>query len=276
MDIQWYPGHMAKATRLIREELKNIDIVLLIGDARCVSSSINRDFLPIVGSKKITYIFNKSDLADESVTEAWRNYFRNNDIDAIFTDMLNKKGLDKIKAHLKELQSTFRYAKEAHVLIAGIPNVGKSMIINSLAGRAAAQTGNTPGLTKANKWVKLEGNYYLLDSPGIMPPKFTNRQEATALAAIGSIKDTIYDKGELALEVIAFLSSEYPQLLMQRYKLDNLDASEQDILEQICHNRGFVTKGGIFDYDRGVNTLLDEFKNGKIGKISFEKPEEAV
>ncbi|MBE6039089.1 MAG: ribosome biogenesis GTPase YlqF [Anaerofustis stercorihominis] len=272
MAIQWYPGHMAKATRQIKEQLKNIDIIIILGDSRAVQRSIIGNFFDVIGNKRYCLVYNKSDLADENAITQWKTRFREEGIDAFFIDCISKKGIKELVTFLSGLKEKFRFDREVKVMIAGIPNVGKSMLINSIAGRSSAQTGNRPGVTKANKWVRVNKDFYLLDTPGVLTPKFDAEEDGFVLAAIGSVKDTVFDREELALKIIEFMSESYPDLLMERYKLKEI-GTPLETYEQIGINRGFKSKGGIVDYERTANMILDEFKNGKIGKIAFDKPE---
>lgn len=274
LNIQWYPGHMAKATRLIKEDIKNVDVIIKLLDARAVIKSENKDFNKIFSSKKTINVYNKMDLADESITKKWITYFKENDTTAFFVDSISKKNLNLILEYLNSLKSSFRTNRETRAMVVGIPNVGKSQFINSLTKKSNARTGNKPGVTMSKQWIKVKGEVYLLDTPGILPPKFENIDDAIALASIGSVKDTILDREELALELIKFLMKNYPDKLSERYKLKNIDGYEQtiDIYEDIGKNRGFLLKGGDIDYLRTAITVLDEFKNGKIGRISFDLP----
>jgi len=273
MAIQWYPGHMAKATRQMKEQLKNVDIIVILGDSRAVTRSIIGSFLDVIGNKRYCMVFNKSDLADEKAIEAWKVRFREEKIDAFFIDCMSKKGIKELLTFLSSLKEKFRFDREVRVMIAGIPNVGKSMLINAIAGRASAQTGNRPGVTKGNRWVKVSKDFYLMDTPGVLTPKFDQEADGFVLAAIGSVKDTVFDKEELALKVIEFMSESYPELLKERYKLTEL-GTPLETYEQIGINRGFKSKGGIVDYDRTANIILDEFKNGKIGRVAFDHPDD--
>ncbi len=275
MAIQWYPGHMAKATRQMKEQLKNVDIVVILGDARAVRRSIIGSFLDVIKGKRYCMVFNKSDLADEKAIEKWKAAFREENIDAFFIDCISKRGIKELTTHISSLKEKFRYDREVKVMIAGIPNVGKSMLINSIAGRASAQTGNRPGVTKGNRWVKVNKDFFLMDTPGVLTPKFDEEADGFVLAAIGSVKDTVFDKEELALKIIEFMCESYPELLKERYKLEEL-TTPLETYEQIGINRGFRIKGGLVDYDRTANIILDEFKNGKIGRIAFDLPEDEI
>jgi len=274
VDIQWYPGHMAKATRLIREDLKSVDLILLLCDARAVQSSRNEDFEKIIAQKKKIFVFNKSDLADEKVTKEWLTYFKEKQETVFFIDCLNKQGIGPLVSYLKNYKQTFRTNREVRVMIAGIPNVGKSMLINTLARRNGMKTGNRPGVTMNKQWIKVTGDFYLLDTPGVLPPKFDNQQQGSIAALIGSVKDTVFNKEDMALYLLEFLQVYYPQLIKERYKIAALGQTPLEIYEQIADSRGFKTKGGLFDYERTAVMLLDEFKNGKIGRVSFDRSEE--
>lgn len=273
MNIQWYPGHMAKAVRLMKEEIKNVDIILVMGDARAVKRSVNADFFGVINNKKYVLVFNKSDLADETVNRAWQAYYKKNGISAFFIDCLNKKGLKELTSYLKSLSEKFRFEREVRVMVTGIPNVGKSMFINTVAKRAGAQTGDKPGVTRAKQWIKVEGDFYLLDTPGVLPPKFETEEDGIMLAAIGSVKDTIIDREELALKIIDFMKKNYPQEILSRYKLDVLSDESLSIYEDIALKRGYKIKGGQVDYERTAYMILDEFRSGAMGRVSFDRPD---
>lgn len=275
MSVQWYPGHMAKATRLMKEELKKVDVVVVLGDARAVNRSINRDFFEIIKNKRRILVFNKSDMADEAINTAWQRRFQEQNETVFFIDCLNKKGITELVSNIKLYKKSIRYDRAVHVMIVGIPNVGKSMLINTLAKRNAAHAANRPGVTRANQWIKVGMDFYLLDTPGVLPPKFDTNEDGYALAAIGSIKDAIVDKDELALFILNFLKRQYPLMLAERYKLDSTDCDDVSLMEQIAEKRGFKNKGGVYDYERTAFTILDEFRNGKIGRISFDLPIDA-
>ncbi len=271
MDIQWYPGHMAKATRLMKEELKKVDIVIMMGDARAVRKSINHDFFDVIRNKKHIMVFNKSDLSDPDENQKWKEYFKESENTVFFIDCLNKKGLGELTSYLKNLKNNFRFDREVRVMVTGIPNVGKSMFINTLAKRNAAQAGNKPGVTRAKQWIRVGNDFYLLDTPGVLPPKFETEEEGMVLASIGSVKDTIFDREELALKIVSFLIERYPGKLSERYKLDLSEHEDSlSVFEQIAENRGFKMKGGLYDYERTATMILEEFRNGTIGTISFD------
>lgn len=273
MDIQWYPGHMAKAMRLIKEQLKAVDIVLVMGDARAVVRSVNADFTAALGNKPYICVYNKTDLADPAVTRAWEAYFAAQGENVFFIEALNKKSFAPLTDYLKKLKETFRFTREVRVMAAGIPNVGKSMFINAVAGRSAAETQDRPGVTRANKWIKCR-DFFLLDTPGVLPPKFTRQEDGAALAAIGCVRETVFSAEELSLEILAFMSAYYPDRLTGRYCLDSAADTPLALLEAIAAKRGFIVKGGEADYARCAATVLKEFRNGTLGPISIDRPEE--
>ena len=210
MNIQWYPGHMAKATRLIKEDLKNVDIVVKLLDSRAVIRSENNDFNKILNQKKFIRVYNKSDLADEKITKQWQSYFKGKGEDVFFIDSMSKKGINEVLTYLNNIKANFRANREVRAMVVGIPNVGKSMFINSITKKSNAKTGNKPGVTLSKQWIKVKGEVYLLDTPGVLPPKFDNLEDGVCLASIGSVKDTILDREELCLKLIEFLVDRYP------------------------------------------------------------------
>ncbi len=271
MNIQWYPGHMAKATRLIKEDLKNVDIVVKLLDSRAVIRSENNDFNKILNQKKFIRVYNKSDLSDEKITKQWQSYFKEKGEDVFFIDSMSKKGINEVLTYLNNIKANFRANREVRAMVVGIPNVGKSMFINSITKKSNAKTGNKPGVTLSKQWIKVKGEVYLLDTPGVLPPKFDNLEDGVCLASIGSVKDTILDREELCLKLIEFLVDRYPDNLKERYKLESVEKTPLEVYEDIGRKRGFLLRGGEIDYLRTAVTVLDEFKNGRIGKISFDR-----
>lgn len=279
MNLQWYPGHMAKTRRLIDENLKLIDVVIEIIDARVPFSSRNPDFDDIFSLKPRIIVMNKCDLADENATQKWASWYKKSGTDVILTDSLSGKGVDKIADAAKNAiadkisrDAERGLTRPVRLMIAGIPNVGKSSLINRLSGRAAAKTGDRPGVTKGKQWIRLKNNIELLDTPGILWPKFENPQVGMNLAFIGSIRDEIIDVETLACHLLDFLRDNYAQLLSTRYKLDSdiSRLSGYELLEYIGRKRGFVISGGEIDTYRGANVILDEFRGAKIGRITLE------
>ncbi|MBE7026844.1 MAG: ribosome biogenesis GTPase YlqF [Ruminococcaceae bacterium] len=281
MQLQWYPGHMAKTRRLIGENLKLVDVVVEILDARVPYSSRNPDFDDMLLSKPRVVVMNKFDLSDESVTKMWVEWYEKQGVKVILTDSLSGKGVDKIAPAAKQtISEKIAYdaqrglTKAVRIMVVGIPNVGKSSLINRLSGRAAAKTGDKPGVTRGKQWIRLNSQLEILDTPGILWPKFENQEIGKNLAFIGSIRDEIMDVEELACHLLVFLRDNYKDMLCARYKLDT-DISElggYEILEYISKKRGFVVSGGELDTYRGANIVLDEFRAAKIGRITLEVP----
>ncbi len=284
MNIQWYPGHMAKAKKKIAEELKLVDIVIELLDARVPMSSRNPEVDEIVGNKKRIIILNKSDLADPSVNKKWIEYFSRENTRVILVNSLSGNGLKDVlsasrqlmKEKLDRLKSKGLLVKTTRALIIGIPNVGKSTLINKLAGRSAAQTGDRPGVTKAKQWIKVSPELELLDTPGILWPKFEDKRAGMYLAFTGAIKDEILDITELAQNLLKLLADRFPEKLKARYKLDEIpaDTTPEKLLESIGRKRGCIIAGGEVDVQRASVMLLDEFRGGKIGAITLELPED--
>ena len=281
MNLQWYPGHMAKTRRLMSENLKLIDVVVELIDARIPLSSRNPDFDSIFASKPRIVIMNKADLADECATEKWVSWYKKRGAEVILTNSLSGKGIDKIAPAAKNVisdkisrDSERGLTRPVRLMIAGIPNVGKSSLINRLSGRAAAKTGDKPGVTRGKQWIRLKNGIELLDTPGILWPKFEDRQVGINLAFIGSIRDEIMEVEELVCLLLDFLLENYADMLKARYKLegDISQMSGYELLEYIGRRRGFVISGGEIDTYRGANVILDEFRAAKIGKITLELP----
>ncbi|MPW26065.1 ribosome biogenesis GTPase YlqF [Alkalibaculum sp. M08DMB] len=281
MTIQWYPGHMAKTKRKIQEDLKLIDVVIELLDARIPISSKNPEIDSLIKGKPKVILLNKSDMSDPRSNELWGHYYDENKQDYIYTNSITGKGIkelitaiEKKMAHVIERDlKKGRINRQIKCMILGIPNVGKSTLINTMAGRASAKTGNLPGVTRSNQWIKVSQRILLLDTPGILWPKFEDPIVGLKLAWIGSIKETIYDREDAALKLISFLRESYEHCLIERYNIDiNPSDEDIDIYEKIAQKRGFIQKGGNIDYSRTAEMLLDELKKTKIGKISFENP----
>lgn len=279
MNIQWYPGHMAKAKRLLEEQLKKADFIIELCDARIPRSSRNEDLLRLVENKKRVLVLTKADLADPSSTKAWLDYYRQNGEDAIDFDA-NPKSKKRIVAFLNNASKSFvkraedrGIKKTIRAIVLGVPNVGKSTFINRIAGSAITSVADKPGHTKSNRWVKVSEYFELMDSPGMLWPKIDDEKAAMHLAYIGTIKDTIYNTDELAIELIWELLLINEDNTRARYKLkDNSFSDKTELMDAVCKGRGFVAKGGVYDYERACATILDEFRAGKLGRITFEKP----
>ncbi|MBC8588806.1 ribosome biogenesis GTPase YlqF [Paratissierella segnis] len=281
MNINWYPGHMKKTKESIQNNLKLVDVIFELIDARIPYSSRNPMIDMIVGDKARVIILNKSDLADSKVNIIWQDFFNKSSIPSVLIDALKGKGIDKLISLSNEVTSEKRlaYAKKGvknlpiRAMIIGIPNVGKSTLINTLTERRGAKTGNKPGITKSNQWIKTKGNLELLDTPGILWPKFEDQQVGLNLAFTGAIKDEILDVETLALRFIEDMIKIYPELLIDRYKVNLEDKTALEILDSIGRIRGCIVKGGEIDYTKAGNIILDDFRKGNMGRITLELPE---
>jgi len=279
MTIQWFPGHMAKARREITEKLKLVDIVIELLDARIPISSRNPMIDEIVNQKPRLILLNKSDLADRKVIEQWVNYFRAMGIDAIPINSISGQGLADISKKAEELFAAKREAminrgikpRAIRAMILGIPNVGKSSLINRFANKSIAKTGDRPGVTKGQQWIKIGKSLELLDTPGILWPKFEDQQVGYRLAATGAIKDELIHFDDIALFVINYFKDNYPESLKERYKLDELTDSI-NIIEQIGKKRGCLIAGGRVDFDKAAELIVRELRGGKIGAFCLERP----
>ena len=290
-NIQWFPGHMAKTRRIMKSNLKLVDVVVEIIDARIPYSSRNPDMDYLVGGKPRLILLNKADSADETVTSVWIDYFKRNGVTALATDCRSGKNVSKFKTLLNEIMADKIAEWDAkgmkgrpiRIMIVGIPNVGKSSFINRLAGSKRAKVEDRPGVTRGKQWVNLEENLELLDMPGVLWPKFEDMLVGERLAFTGAVKDDIMDMEYLACRFLEFLNENYPQLIIDRYgiKIDDLPPDDDEImgcvrgfeiLERIGKKRGFLISGGEINTERAAITVLDEFRSGTIGKISLERP----
>lgn len=273
--INWYPGHMKKTRELIAENLKMVDIVIEVIDARIPVSSRNPIIDELVKNKRRLIILNKSDLSDPKANAAWAETFKKQGNLVLTMNCMTGIGVGQLYKLLSRLQDEKNEGqlrkKSLRMMIVGVPNVGKSSLINRMTGKKSAKTGDRPGVTKGKQWLGLENGMQLLDTPGILWPKFEDPQVGLNLAFCGSIKDEILDTASLALELIKVLQRDYPQLLREHYKLDELDEDALVNMEAIAAKRGFILPGKRIDYERCARTLLDEFRSGKIGNITLEK-----
>lgn len=282
MTIQWFPGHMAKARRQVTEKLKLIDVVIELLDARLPLSSRNPMIDEIVKDKPRLILLNKTDLADHVVTERWIDYFRQHDLLALPIDALSGKGIHRIPEQCRKLVEPMMEKRRAkgmndravRVMILGIPNVGKSSLINRLAGKKVAQTGDRPAVTKSQQWVKMSDGLDLLDTSGILWPKFEDPLVGYRLAASGAIKDEILDVGEVSLFVLEYLKMYYPDQLEERFKLEEIPADRIELMEEIGRKRGCIMGRGLIDYDKTAQLLLRELRSGKLGTLSLERPDD--
>ena len=281
MQFQWYPGHMTKAKRQMQEDIKLIDLVIELVDARIPLSSRNPDIDELGKNKARLILMNKSDLADEEAGKLWSAYFQKKGYYVVSLDSRNRNGMKQVTAVVMEAckEKIERDRKRGimnrpvRAMVVGIPNVGKSTFINSYAGKACAKTGNKPGVTKGKQWIRLNKNVELLDTPGILWPKFEDQTVGQHLAFIGSIKDELIQSVELALDLIEFLTASYPGILGKTYSVDESEDSVA-ILNAIAVNRGCLKKGNELDHDKAAFLLLDDFRNARLGKISVENPQD--
>lgn len=278
--IQWYPGHMAKAKRELTEKLSLVDVIFELVDARIPVSSRNPDVVELIQNKPQVLILMKSDLADPSITNQWLEYYKNQNIEAVTFNGKSAKGIEKIIEAARNVLEDDALKREEkglkeraiRAVTVGIPNVGKSTLINRFAGKNITTTGNRPGITKAQQWIKYKNQLELLDMPGILWPKFEDQLIGQKLALTGAIKDTLYYKDDISIFGINYLTKHYPGALAKRYNFDpalEAELSAPDILLLITEKRGYFD-----DYDRGAEMMLNELRDGKLGRLSFEKPED--
>ena len=279
--VQWFPGHMAKTRRLIRESLKLVDGVIEIVDARIPRSSSNPELAQLIGKKPKIVLLNKCDMADPAVTDLWIKYYSENSITAISVDCKTGKGLNQFQgACSKALSSVVERNKEKGMagkalrfMVVGIPNTGKSSFINRMAGKYKAVVADRAGVTKSNQWFSAGNGIELLDTPGVLWPKFEDREVGDKLAFIGSVKDEVTDMETIACRLLETLAKTRPEMIAQRYKISGFEEKQSwEILEMIGRKRGFLIKGGEIDTLRAATAVCDEFRGGKLGKISLELP----
>ena len=283
MNVQWYPGHMTKAKRQMQEDLKLIDLIIELVDARVPISSRNPDIDSLGQNKARLILLNKADLADERQNEAWKEYFQNRGVHVVKVDSRSGAGMKQVHAMIQEAcrdkieRDKKRGIKNRPVraMVAGIPNVGKSTFINSFAGKACTKTGNKPGVTRGKQWIRLNKNVELLDTPGILWPKFEDQKVGERLACIGSIKDDLLNMEELALILIAYLKERYPGALEKRYGVSE-GGEALAVMEEIAKVRGCVKKGDELDYVKTAGIIFDDFRSGKTGRITLEWAEQEV
>lgn len=274
-NINWYPGHMKKTRELIADSLKIVDMVIEVIDARIPLSSRNPIIDEIVKGKKRVIILNKSDLSDNQENEKWADYFKEQGNLVLAMNCMSGAGVNqlfKLLSNEQEKKNEGQIRKKPlRLMIVGVPNVGKSSLINRMTGKKSTQTGDRPGVTKGKQWLTLKNGMQLLDTPGILWPKFEDPKAGLDLAFCGSIKDEILDTATLALELITILQEQYPKLLMNRYKLEEVKPVPLETMEEIALKRGFILPGKKIDYERCARAVLDEFRSGKIGNITLER-----
>ena len=289
-NINWYPGHMKKTRELIQQNLKAVDVVVEIIDARIPRSSRNPIIDDLVGGKKRIVVLGKGDLADADACREWISEIKRSGHEAVMMNSMTGQGSKELLAVLERIDKERRTAAEGQedrtdtsrfsvkknrplrIMVVGVPNVGKSSFINRMTGKKSTKVGDRPGVTKGKQWLTLKNGMQLLDTPGILWPKFEDPSVGLYLAFCGSIKDEILDSADLALELIRLLGDRYPGLLMERYRLGKIDEDALVNMEAIAQKRGFIMAGKRIDYERTARTVLDEFRAGKIGRITLELP----
>lgn len=289
MNIQWYPGHMTKAKRAMKEDIKLIDLIIELVDARVPLASRNPDIDELGKGKARLILLNKSDLASEKQNEAWTAWFKKKGFFVVKVNARSGAGLklngvvqEACKEKIERDRRRGILNRPVRAMVVGIPNVGKSTFINSFAGKACTKTGNKPGVTKGNQWIRLNKTLELLDTPGILWPRFEDQRVGLLLAFIGSINDEILNKDELAMELIRFLETYYPQILPQRYlpdedkEVSSGSRTELEWLSQIAKVRGCLLKGGEPDYGKAAAIVIDDFRSGRLGRITLEFPPEEM
>ena len=277
MDYQWYPGHMTKARRRMQENLKLVDLIIELTDARCVLSGRNPDIDALSGNKNRILIMTKADLADEKATSEWVEYFRRQGMIAAAMDTRKSGSMKIVRSQIqlacaekiKRDQARGIRSRPVRAMIVGIPNVGKSTFINSLAGKASTKTGNRPGVTKGEQWIRPDRTLELLDTPGILWPKFEDQTVGLRLSLTGTIRDELLDREKMACDLIRFLQDYYPDAVENRFGVSGEGDSRQ-VLERIADKRRILGPGGVPDTARGADALIDDFRSGKLGRISLE------
>ncbi len=274
--LQWFPGHMTAAMRMMEENLKSVDGVMLVLDARAPRASLNNKLAKLFANKKVLYVLNKTDLVEVADAKRTVNEFTKEGKETVAVSAMDKRAVDllysRIFSLLKEKLDRNKEKgvfKPVRIMVAGIPNTGKSTIINALCGGKKAVTGNKAGVTKGKQWVRLR-ELELLDTPGTMPPAFENQTLAKHLAYIGSMNDANIDFNDLCFELIKELKEKYPKLLMDKYGIEDLEVETIEIFNAICKRRGFLMRGGEFDYERCATAVIDDFRKGRIGKIILD------
>ena len=291
MNLNWFPGHMAKTRREIEENLKIVDIVIELLDARIPKASQNPDIRRITRNKKKIVVLNKSDLSNEEENKNWISYFQKQNIPVCLVDSNSGKGINQVikqienlmKDELEQLALKGRTGRKIRAMVLGIPNVGKSSFINRIAKKVTAEVGNKPGVTKQKQWIRINDKIELLDTPGVLWPKFENEEIAMHLAFTGTIKEDILQKTEIAYNLVKFLVNDYREVLCEKYKIDNYfieDTLSRDLPEneniyeimlEIGKKRGCLISGGRVDDEKTSKIILDDFKNGKLGRITIER-----
>lgn len=278
LEIQWYPGHMAKAKRLLTAQLSKVDLVIELCDARLPLSSRNPELNRLLAGKRRVLLLCKSDLAEPAKTKEWLSYFARMGVEAMGYDTSAQKTkqakalIERAAQDVIERGKRRGIQKTIRAMVVGVPNVGKSTFINRLYGGAVTRVGDRPGVTRANQWVKVTPYLELLDTPGMLWPKLNDKRAATRLAYIGTIRDAVYDQEALCVSLLEDLLSSMPQRTAERYKIKQPEMRGYELLHEVCRGRGFLMRGGVCDVERACAVVLDEFREGKVGKITLEEP----
>ena len=278
MKINWFPGHMTKALRTMEKEIKTIDFVIYVLDARAPKSSVNPKFQELIGGKPIIYVLNKIDLADDKVTDEFRKYFTNKNSTCLALNCTQSGIISKIDSAAKTLCAgkIEKYRAKGltailRCMVLGVPNSGKSTLVNNLCGVGRAVTGNKPGVTKGKQWVRVTPTFEVLDTPGTLWPSFSEEWQGEDLALVGSIRDEVFDVSELALVLIEKLQKLYPNALSLRYNINTQDKTALEIYEDIAAAKKFMLRGGEVDYERTAKMIVDDFRKTRLGKITLER-----
>ena len=279
MEINWYPGHMARAKRLLSDQLSRVDVVIELCDARLPFSSRNPDLMKLTSKKEKVLILGKADLANPSITNEWMRIFQSKGITCAALDM-NRQArqalnlIDKAARETVERAAQRGIKKTVRAMVVGVPNVGKSTFINRLHGAPIAKVGDMPGVTRANQWVKISPYLELMDSPGLLWPRLDDPLAARRLAYIAAIRDEVLDTAQLAIQLLEDLKLMAPQTTQERFKIKDMTLTGPDLLDEVCRGRGFLMKGGVTDVERACKVILDEFRGGKLGRLTLEAPRE--
>ena len=281
MRIQWFPGHMTKAFRMMQEQLAQVDCIIYVLDSRAVFSCLNPKFDALTGKKPVLYVLNKCDLVEREDIEKWLAYFASRGEKCVAADSLNGRQRENIVGILRQLNAAVieKYRlkgvkKSVRAMVVGVPNTGKSTFINNLCGSRKTVTGNRAGVTRGKQWVSLADGVELLDTPGSLPPAFEDEKRALHLAFIGSVKDDVLDIEELAAEMIAYFAKNHTQAFLDRYGIEEIPKDIEERFEVVARSRGFVLSGGRIDYARTARAVIDDFRRQKFGRIMLDLPEE--
>ena len=280
MEINWYPGHMAKAKRMLGDQISRVDLVIELCDARLPRSSRNPDLEKMIRGKRRLLVMNKADLADPSASAAWLRAFRERGIDASLVQARQMKAKDVLAGIGNATRETVERAaakglrKTVRAMVVGVPNVGKSTFINRLHGSSIARTGDRPGVTRSNQWIRVTPYLEMLDTPGLLWPKLDDQTAARRLSYLGTVKDEILNLDDLALALLDDLAETVPDRVMERFHVRDASLRGIELMDAVCRGRGFLKKGNEPDYDRCCGVVLDEFRGGKLGRITLERPED--